>query len=629
MSARKPPSEPKPPNVEVDAMDEKEWEHGQHTPEVGTDALTALVKESATRTPAAGVPTSSGRPTAKTVKRAGTKNEKSGGKRKPTAPGRTKRARTKPGAVAHGTSADVPNQDDIPTKPVPKLDPADTADALAPEPSPAELTSTLTPADSGPARASLETSASSRAATPSSPPATAPRPATATKPPPLPAQARTKTASIAPDATSGANQSASSSSSPSDGTVSGSGATSSSTGTRSGSTTLSPTAFIRSSKDTVNPPTSLSEKVMAPRTSRSTATPMLPLPRAAAAIALGTIPIEADPSDPSSITGIPATNADDEDSSVLAAYLSVPVGEERRARKATLPPPPPREFPIEAEEVLTALPAPSRSSKSLLSAKNLAIAGIAGAVLIGALVVVLGGDDDTKPVARTVTESPTEETLPVAKEPEGSDPRAVVPGVTSGSGERGTDEAEIEIEIAGTGSASAATATTTTATASATATVTTIATPAIATATAPPITTTTTATAVTPDPTTAQPKVSKFREQLDTLLKNKEIVLEYDGRIGKNSAPPSDQPAIAKARASYVTGTQRLNAGDHSGALDNYRRALSQYPAYVGAYRGMGLAYERKGDKSNALKALRMYVSVAPRATDVAALRKRIESLSK
>lgn len=416
-----------------------------------------------------------------------------------------------------------------------------------------------------------------------------------------------------PAAPGGANQTASGVPALSDGTVSASGATpstaGSSAGTRSGSSTLSPTAFIRRSEDTVDPPTSLSAKVLAPRTSRSTSG-IVPLPRAAAAIALGKIPIEADPSDP-------ATHAfDDEEASVLAAYLSIPDGEKRRARKSTLPPPPPREFPIaeNAEEVLTALPAPSRRG-SLWSVRNLAIAGIAGAVVIVALVLALGGGDDTKPAARTVAESNADQRLPVGKQPDGSDHEAVVADVAGGSAETGSDEAEIEIEMLDTGSGAAATPTPTPASAPA---------PEPEPEPAPPATTTTpTLTPATPAAT--RPKVSKLR----ALLKDKEIVLEYDGRIGKNSAPASDQPAIAKARASHAAGTQRLNAGDYNGALDHYRRALSHYPAYVGAYRGMGLAYERRGDKSNALKALRMYVSIAPRATDVPALRQRIDALSK
>src|SRR5688572_26306419 len=127
MSAPKPPSDPNAPVVDTDAMNENEWEHGQRTPEVGTDTLNAL-RESATRTPASGVPT--GRATANTVKR-GAKSEKGAGKRKSSESGRTKRARTKtpvktheatpPVASSDVPAATVPNPDDVPTVPVPKV----------------------------------------------------------------------------------------------------------------------------------------------------------------------------------------------------------------------------------------------------------------------------------------------------------------------------------------------------------------------------------------------------------------------------------------------------------------------------------------------------------------------------
>ena len=321
-----------------------------------------------------------------------------------------------------------------------------------------------------------------------------------------------------------------------------------------------------------------------------------------------------------------AGNVDDEESSGLFAYLAMPLGEERRKHKATMPPPLPQEFPIEEEpaRVLASdapswRPPPSGNDdgplailrgKAFGSPKNLAIAGGAVVLVMALLVFALGGRADKKQSAARPEEPsrPTEEKLPVIDPPSGSDREAVVPDSASGSADTSADD-EIEIALpdnegsaAGSGPEGADAATPSTDAGSGSAT---------------------TAT------TTVAPKVSKTRQLINALLKNKEIVLEYDGRVGQNSAPESDQAAIAKARASHAAGTQRLNAGDYDGALGNYRKSLHHYPGYVGSYRGMGLAYERKGDKDNALKALRMYVSVAPHATDVAAMRKRIDTLAK
>ncbi|HEY5945566.1 MAG TPA: tetratricopeptide repeat protein, partial [Kofleriaceae bacterium] len=113
----------------------------------------------------------------------------------------------------------------------------------------------------------------------------------------------------------------------------------------------------------------------------------------------------------------------------------------------------------------------------------------------------------------------------------------------------------------------------------------------------------------------------------------KPVVLEYDtqAREGKPvpNAPKEDQAAIGKARTSYAAGNTRLFAGDAEGAIKNYRQALAYYPAYVAAYRGLGLAYAQKGDNAAAAKALRTYVGAAPGAKDAAIIRKRIQSLGK
>jgi len=115
-------------------------------------------------------------------------------------------------------------------------------------------------------------------------------------------------------------------------------------------------------------------------------------------------------------------------------------------------------------------------------------------------------------------------------------------------------------------------------------------------------------------------------------LGGKQVVLESDAQATANqpaAAPASEQGAIKKARAAYSAGNQKLFAGDPAGAIKFYRQALAYYPGYVAGYRGLGLAYERQGDKTNALKALRMYVSSVPSAKDTPLIRKRIASLQK
>jgi outer membrane biosynthesis protein TonB len=131
-------------------------------------------------------------------------------------------------------------------------------------------------------------------------------------------------------------------------------------------------------------------------------------------------------------------------------------------------------------------------------------------------------------------------------------------------------------------------------------------------------------------PPTATPAPPKKKKA--PTMAGKQIVLEYDSAKETKAvpiAPNVDQAAVAKARTSYAAGNTRLFAGDADGAIRNYKQALAYYPGYVGAYRGLGLAYSQKGDKQAALKALRSYVVTVPTAKDAELIRKRIMMLSK
>jgi hypothetical protein len=108
-------------------------------------------------------------------------------------------------------------------------------------------------------------------------------------------------------------------------------------------------------------------------------------------------------------------------------------------------------------------------------------------------------------------------------------------------------------------------------------------------------------------------------------LGGKQVVLEYDtpSRAAPVATPREDSAAVAKARAAYASGNQRLFAGDAAGAVRAYQQALDYYPGYVAGYRGLGLAYAQQGDKAKALQAFRTYLANAPGAKDTALIRKR------
>ncbi len=118
-------------------------------------------------------------------------------------------------------------------------------------------------------------------------------------------------------------------------------------------------------------------------------------------------------------------------------------------------------------------------------------------------------------------------------------------------------------------------------------------------------------------------------------LGGKKVVLEYDTPTAPKDLPKkpavatADDASIGAARITYYDGNRKLFAGDADAAIRLYRQALALYPGYVAGYRGLGLAYAQKGDKANALKALRTYINAVPHAKDVALVKKRIATLQR
>jgi len=77
----------------------------------------------------------------------------------------------------------------------------------------------------------------------------------------------------------------------------------------------------------------------------------------------------------------------------------------------------------------------------------------------------------------------------------------------------------------------------------------------------------------------------------------------------------------------YQKGTDAYLAGDFGTAERTFKAALAQNRGYAPAYRGLGFVYQRQGQTTKALQALRTYLKLAPGAADGAAIRKRIQQL--
>ncbi len=102
-----------------------------------------------------------------------------------------------------------------------------------------------------------------------------------------------------------------------------------------------------------------------------------------------------------------------------------------------------------------------------------------------------------------------------------------------------------------------------------------------------------------------------------------------DGRGGDSGGGAHDNDRVepTSARALYKDGLGRFVAGDTAGAITRFQSAVSRDPRYAAAHRGLGMAYERKGDRARASRSFRTYLELAPTAPDAAQIRARLEKL--
>jgi tetratricopeptide (TPR) repeat protein len=79
--------------------------------------------------------------------------------------------------------------------------------------------------------------------------------------------------------------------------------------------------------------------------------------------------------------------------------------------------------------------------------------------------------------------------------------------------------------------------------------------------------------------------------------------------------------------AAYRTGLQQYAHGDTTGALATFRASLASNPGFAPTWRGLGLVYEKQGNKGQARVAYRRYLQLAPTADDATQIRERMERL--
>ncbi|CAN5288431.1 hypothetical protein BH11MYX1_BH11MYX1_17810 [soil metagenome] len=85
--------------------------------------------------------------------------------------------------------------------------------------------------------------------------------------------------------------------------------------------------------------------------------------------------------------------------------------------------------------------------------------------------------------------------------------------------------------------------------------------------------------------------------------------------------------AKADAEASYRQGVQQFARGDTNGALTSLRTAVASNPGYAPTWRGLGLVFEKMGERDQAKAAFRRYLQLSPGASDGDQVRNRMEKL--
>jgi serine/threonine-protein kinase len=98
-------------------------------------------------------------------------------------------------------------------------------------------------------------------------------------------------------------------------------------------------------------------------------------------------------------------------------------------------------------------------------------------------------------------------------------------------------------------------------------------------------------------------------------------------RRGQAQARKAARRAAADPAELYSEGARLYVRDDLVQARRKFQKAVNVSPRFAPAYRGLGLVYERAGDKARAIRSFQNYLRLAPYAPDVNNIRARLERL--
>jgi hypothetical protein len=145
--------------------------------------------------------------------------------------------------------------------------------------------------------------------------------------------------------------------------------------------------------------------------------------------------------------------------------------------------------------------------------------------------------------------------------------------------------------------------------------------------------------AAAPPPATAQPAEPKpapprtDAKKLDRKLDPRPDKAKRPQVARSSKAQPVDPYAAPADRArpdpaaAYRTGLQQYARGETTAALLTFRSSLASSPGFAPTWRGLGLVYEKLGNRSQARSAFRRYLQLSPGASDADQIRERLERL--
>jgi hypothetical protein len=98
-------------------------------------------------------------------------------------------------------------------------------------------------------------------------------------------------------------------------------------------------------------------------------------------------------------------------------------------------------------------------------------------------------------------------------------------------------------------------------------------------------------------------------------------------RVAHGDPKGPHNASSAEVESAYKMGLQLYLKGDTQGALASLRIALAGNANYPPTWRGLGLVFEKMGEKDQARAAYRRYLALAPSAGDAESIRGRLERL--